>query len=177
MFDKYEMLLATFAVVGQEMSDLAIKAMVADLAPYDDQALAKSLQRCRRELKRITLSDIIERIDGEHPGPEEAWATMSQTINNERVSVAVTQQMMNAYAVAYNLPDDLVAARMAFKEKYQREVAESRARGERPEWFASYGTDRTGREEAQAKAAQLNLTASNSMALPRPTPPALPGNA
>lgn len=163
MFDKYEMLLATFAVVGQEMPDLGIKAMVSDLEGYDDEALAFALQRCRKELKRITLSDIIERVHGEHPGPEEAWAIMGPTISNERVSVAATQPMLTAYGVACKLGGDKVAGRLAFKEVYQRCVSEDRAAGKRPTWIASLGADSSGREEAQKKAESLNIAAKKSM--------------
>lgn len=167
MNDVYQMLLATFAVVDQPMSDLAIKAMAADLECYETHALAMALQRCRRELRRITLADIIERIEGEHPGVETAWATVSQCLNNESVSVVMTEQMAAAFGVARGLSDDHVAARMAFKESYQREVSQARSTGIKPHWFNSFGTEVTGREKAMRDAAKLNqLTASVMKALP-----------
>jgi hypothetical protein len=150
------MLAATYAVLDQEISDIGIKAVAHDLKDYDGQAVGMALTRCRKELRRMTLADIIERIPGEHPGAEEAWAIVSQTVNNETVSIAWTQPMQVAYGVAYNLPDDLVAARMAFKESYQREVSKARALNQRPVWQASLGFDPAGREQAQEKASSLN---------------------
>ena len=158
MLDIYQMLLATYAALDQPMSDIAIKTIAADLQQYDEQAIGQALTRCRKELRRVTLADIIDRIPGEHPGPEEAWAIVSKTINNEHVSVAWTEQMAAAYGVAYNLPDDAIAARMAFKEVYQRMVSDARAKGERPKWIASLGFDPSGREQAQKQAAKLMIT-------------------
>lgn len=160
-------LLATYAAVDQPMSDIALQAIAADLEQYELEAVAKSLARCRKELRRITLADIIERIDGEHPGTEAAWATVSQGIGNEAVSFTMTDEMAEAYGVARLLQDDHVAARMAFKETYQRAVSKSRAEGNRPQWFPSFGTDVAGRQEAMTRAIQLNaLTANNIKQLP-----------
>lgn len=175
MHDIYQMLLATFAVVGQEMPDIAIKAMAQDLSAYEIDSLAVALQRCRRELRKITLADIVERIPGEHIGPEEAWAKVSPTIDNERLSVAMTQPMLTAYGVVSKMGKDKVAARVAFKEVYMREVSKARAEGFRPHWITSFGTDETGRIECQQEAEKLNLLAAKAMpSLPAPDLKAIP---
>ena len=157
MLDVYQMLLATYAALDQPMSDIAIKTVAADLAQYDEQAIGQALTRCRNECRRITLADIIERIPGGHPGPQEAWAIVSKTINNEMISVAWTEQMAAAYGVAYNLPDDPIAGRMAFIESYQRFVSEARANGRPPHWVASLGFDSSTRETATTEAKSKNL--------------------
>lgn len=163
MNDLYQHLLATYAAVDQPMSDIAMRAIAADLECYELSAVAKALARCRKELRRITLTDIIERIDGEHPGVETSWATVSQGIGNESVSFAMTEEMAEAYGVARLLADDLVAARMSYKETYQRAVSKSRADGKRPHWFPSLGTDVSGRADAMKKAVNLNALASEAI--------------
>lgn len=163
MHDIYQMLLATFAVVGQEMPDLAIKAMAQDLSIYETDSLASALQRCRRELRKITLADIIERVPGEHIGSEEAWAIVAQTVGNERVSIALTQPMLTAYGVVSKMGKDKVAARVAFKEVYLREVSIARAAGFRPHWIASLGAENAGRQEAQERAVKMNLLSAKAM--------------
>lgn len=163
MYDIYEMLAATYAVLDQEMSDLGIKAVANDLKGYEHEAIATALTRCRKELRRMTLADIIQRIPGEHPGAEEAWAVVAQCLNNESVSVCWTQQMANAYGVAYNVGDDVVAGRMAFKEAYLREVSQARANNEKPVWFASYGTDSSAREKVMHDASKMNLLVNRSV--------------
>ncbi len=169
MNDLYQHLLATYAAVDQPMSDIALKAIAVDLQHYELDAVAKALARCRKELRRITLADIIERIDGEHPGPESAWATVSQAIGNESISLVLTDEMAEAYGVARSLSDDPVAARMAFKEHYQRAVSKARAEGKRPEWFPSLGTDPAGRHDVITKAIQMNaLTSENIRELEMP---------
>lgn len=169
MNDLYQHLLATFAAVDQPMSDLAIRAIAADLECYELEAVAKSLSRCRKELRRITLADIIEKIEGEHPGVEASWAIVSQGIGNESASFAMTDEMAEAFGVARLLSSDLVAARMSYKEVYQRAVSKARAAGKRPHWFASLGHDVQGRTRAFQQALSLNaLAAENIKALPKP---------
>ncbi len=65
---------ATFAVVGQEMPDIGLATIVSELQEYPLGDVLKALARCRKELRKITLADIIDRIPSGHPGIEEAWA-------------------------------------------------------------------------------------------------------
>lgn len=161
-----EMIAVTFAVIGQEASDIQIKMMASDLAHYSEEALAHALTRCRKELRgKMTLSDIIERIPGEHPPVEEAWSIVNQAIDNEGISLAMTQPMLTAYGAACRLSPDKISGRMAFKEVYLREVAEARARSQRPYWIPSLGTDEIGREDAKDRAEQLNISALKSLPL------------
>lgn len=104
-------------------------------------------------------SDVIGRLtprpenDG-RPGVEEAWALIPKT---ERESAVITDEMATAFGAAQELIDagDLIAARMAFKEVYQREVTASRAAGRPVHWFASLGHDVAARESALRKAVDL----------------------
>ena len=127
----HEAVTVTFAAVGQEMSDAAIALIARDLAEYPLPGVFASLARCRKELRRITLADILERIPGGHPGPEEAWGVIARALSDERVTVVWTDEMRQAFGAALNLSDDPIAARMAFKEVYVRLVNEARAERKR----------------------------------------------
>lgn len=146
----------TYAVIGQAMTDTELAMIVSDLAMYPPEGVLMALTRCRRELKRITLAEIIERIPGGHPGPEEAWGLVSKSLKNEAVSIVWTELMREAMGVAFALSDDPVAARMAFKETYQRVVSEARAQRKPPVWSASLGWDTHGRELAKIEAENRN---------------------
>lgn len=138
----------TYAVIGQPMTDTELAMVVSDLSTYKPESVIAALTRCRRELKRITLSDIIDRIPGAHPGVEEAWAIASIIMGNENATVAWTDEIREVYGVAAALADDLVAARMAFKEAYISRVGEARANGKYVSWSVSLGWDKQQREIA-----------------------------
>lgn len=138
----------TYEVIGQAMTDTELAMVASDLSVYPSAAVLTALTRCRRELKRITLSDIIDRVPGGHPGVEEAWAIAVTVMGNENATVVWTDEIREAYRVAAALTDDLVAARMAFKETYLARVGESRASGKLVSWSVSLGWDKQQREVA-----------------------------
>lgn len=90
---------------------------------------------------------------------EQAWAIVAKTMNDERVTVFWTPPMQRAFGAAMELQDDMVAARMAFKEVYNRELAEARSTGEGPTWQMSPGTDPTMRTAAIREALRLGRIA------------------
>jgi hypothetical protein len=121
-------------------------------------------------------SDILAKIEGEdlqdgRPGPEEAWA-MCQAAADEARTVVWTNEMARAWGIAWPLlhqHGDEVGARMAFKEVYQRLLAEARSQRDPVTWSPTLGTCATMREEAlrvAVDAGRLPLTA-----LPAPTSP------
>lgn len=136
-----EALMVTFEAVNDKKSDLAIAQIVTDLAGYPADDVLTALSRCRKELRRITLSDILDRIPGGHPGPEQAWALCSQAMHDETRSLIWSDEMREAYAAASAVDDDPVAARMAFKEVYMKAVAQSRDAQTPITWTLSRGTD------------------------------------
>lgn len=135
-----------FSFTGQTMPDAALAEMAKDLSGYPVADVAASLKRCRSELKSIKFSDILDRLPNGHPGPDEAWAIVSRGMNNEALTVVWTDQIREAYGVAHALADDSVAARVAFKEAYQRLISESRLRREKPSWSVSRGSDKADQE-------------------------------
>lgn len=146
----------TAELAGTQLSEAAARVFAADLAGYPPEQVVAALTRCRRELKgRLTVADVLSRIaesDG-RPGAEEAWAMMPR---DEAQSVVMTDEMAAAMGTALPLlrDGDAIAARMAFKEAYQREVQRAREEGRPPRWFASLGHDRSGREGVLREAVQ-----------------------
>ena len=103
-------------------------------------------------------SNIIEIIEAMHqdgrPGADEAWAMVPM---DEFASAVMTQEMAEALHIARPLLDagDKIAARMSFKEAYNRIVDANKRSGIKPSWFPSLGQDKEGREVALAEAVRL----------------------
>jgi hypothetical protein len=94
------------------------------------------------ELREIasTLSGVLN--DG-RPGPEEAWARMPKGERMEDDSVVWCEEERIAYGACRSLllDGDQVGARMAFKERYQKELAEARSHRRPVQWTISVGYD------------------------------------
>jgi predicted ester cyclase len=147
----------TAELTGTQLSKAAAEVFAADLAEHPAEAVLVALDRCRKEIRgRLTLADVIARIrenDG-RPGIEEAWAMLPRT---EAESAVLTDEMATAMGAAAPLlaEGDAIAARMAFKEVYSREVTAARAAGKPVRWFASMGHDTAGREAVVRQAVAL----------------------
>lgn len=171
--DLVESLKGTYAVIGQDITDLGLEVMASDLQSYPLERVQMALARCRKELKRLTLSDVLDRLPGHPPGPEEAWAIVSVSMRDEAVTIVWTDEMRQAFGIANALADDPVAARMAFKEHYLQLIGEARALGEIPKWSVSLGTDTHSRESAIAegvKQGRLSVAYAQKL-LPHPEDP------
>ncbi len=147
-----EAVAVTAELCGRQYTPAAAKAFIMDLEGFPEDAVIKSLRRCRMEVSGfLTVADVIKRIDDGRPGPEEAWSMVPK---DESGSVVWTQKMAEAFGVARSLIDigDLVAARMAFLEHYRAAVAASRDRREKPVWTPSLGYDASQREGALKEA-------------------------
>lgn len=143
-----EHLSATLGAMGQEVHDAALEIMARDLMAYPQPAVLSALARCRRELRKLALADILDRMPGGHPGPEEAWSICARCLNDEATTTVWTEEMRLAFGAASGLQDDPIAARMAFKEAYATNVAKARLEGRMPLWSISPGSDKSGRELA-----------------------------
>lgn len=157
--DSVETLLDALAVTaeltGTELTKAAARVMVADLQAYPLPQVLAALTRCRRELKgRLTLAAILERLDDGRPGPQEAWAMIPQ---DEAGSVVWTAEMAAAFGVAGPLlrQGQVIAARQAFVEVYERECARARTEVRAPRWTPSLGTDKALHSGALETAARL----------------------
>lgn len=90
------------------------------------------------------------------PGPEEAWARMPKGERAEDDTVIWCEEERAAYDACRSLilNGDQIGARMAFKERYERELAEARAEGRTVCWSISAGYDMEQRLSALASAVQ-----------------------
>ena len=138
----------TAELTGTVLSEAAILVMLDDLSRYPEPQVMGALTRCRRECKgRLSIADVLSRLDDGRPGVEEAWAMVPKA---ESESAVWTEEMAKAMPMVHDLLDagDAVAARMAFKEVYQRLCQEARDKGIPVSWSVSLGWDTSGREPA-----------------------------
>ena len=136
----------TSELCGRTFSEAAAKVFVSDLSAYPESQVMGALTRCRKEVRgMLTVQDVVSRLDDGRPGAEEAWSMIPQS---ESASTVWTAEMSQAFGVCLRLLDsgDKVAARMSFKETYQRMVSQAREKGKKVEWFVSLGHDPRGRE-------------------------------
>lgn len=165
----------TYAMLNQDATDVQIAATVAKLQDYPALDVQLALSRCQDELKKMSFSDILDRMPSGHPGPEVAWATIARSMGNEAITLVWTDQMREAYGVASQLADDPVQARMAFKEQYQESVKQARQAGTKPVWTVSLGHDVQGRELAVSEAvAKGQITYDHAKTLVPMLPPPSP---
>lgn len=146
--------MATAQIMGTDLAEDAARMFVSDLSEYQEPLVLQALTRCRREVKsRLTLADVVARIEDGRPGPNEAWAMLPRT---ERETVVWTDEMGVASSAAEPLLEagDQVAARMAFIEAYNREVTVARAERKPVKWTASLGWDKAGREPVLREAVE-----------------------
>lgn len=145
-------LAVTAELTGTQLSAAGARVMAGDLAPYPEHQVLGALARCRKEIKgRLTVADVVSRLDDGRPGPEEAWAMLPF---DERQTIVWTEEMAGAWGVALPLlaEGDRIAARMAFLESYRTRVQRARDAGSKVHWTVSFGHDQRGRDIALADA-------------------------
>ena len=141
-----EALAVTAELVGHDLSEAGARAFAEELAAFPVQQVLGALKRCRRECRhRLTVADVLERLEDGRPSAAEAFALVPL---DETKTVVLNDEISAAMGVAWELlrAGDRYAARQAFTAAYEREVARSRESGRSPSWFVSLGTDRLGRE-------------------------------
>lgn len=156
----------TAELLGTELSEVAARVFAQDLARFPEAQVLGSLQRCRREVRgRLSIADVISRLDDGRPGPEEAWAAIP---HDEYGSCVMTEEMSQAYGIAAPLLNggDEVGARMAFRESYTRLLQKARDESTPVRWFPSLGFDGSGRVSVIAEAVRLGrLSLEHSQSL------------
>lgn len=172
-----EVLVATAETLGTDIRPLAASMMADDLASYGRPVLAAALARVRSEAPtRLTLKAVIDAIDAlaGRPGANEAWAVALSALD-ERNTVVWTGEMAQAWAVALPIAQegDLIGARMAFKDAYERLVRNARELRLLPEVTVSEGWDNAGRAVAVEKAVALGYMTPDAATayLPAPVTP------
>lgn len=163
-------LAVTAELTGTQLSTAAARVMAEDVAQYPEQQVLKSLVRCRRELRgKLTIAEILSRLDDGRPGPEEAWARLPR---DESASAFWTEEMREAFFVCRSLLNDgdHVQARMAFLETYKAKVQLARDEGAPVSWSFSPGTDPFGRESAVRDALHRGLISAPAARALLPAP-------
>lgn len=154
---------ATAEAMGQTITANAAALMAADLADYTKDQLAQAMHAVRLENKgRLSLNAILQQLDrvcGRY-GAEEAWALAVQA-NDEAATVVWNDEISQAWEVVAPMArsKDLIGARMAFKQAYERITQQNRAVRRYPEVSVSIGWDRGKRIEAISLAHQQGLLA------------------
>lgn len=158
-------------------SETVATVFIEDLAGYPESQVLAALKRCRlAHTGRLTVADVLSRLEDGRPGVETAWAQVA-TRTDERKSLAWCEEMRVAWATALPLLNagDAIAARMAFKEEYTRLLTAARRERTPPQWSLTLGSDPDQREQVvTAAAAQGLITAAHAVTLlpyhPPPTP-------
>ena len=137
----------TFELCGTGLSREHFQVIEHRLSQYSEQAISTALDKCLDQVRgRLSIADIIDRIPhepNERPGPDEAWASLTKTVAE---SVCWTAEQAEACALVSHLLDiDPVAARMAFREAYNRLCQAALDRGDPVVWSLSVGTSKSHR--------------------------------
>lgn len=125
------------------------------------KAFSEYAMRGKFAPKPADILEIIDRLNPDgRPTAEEAWAAIPR---DEMTSAVMTTEMADAMHVAQPLLNegDQVAARMAFKDSYNRIVDENRRTGVAVKWFPSLGHDSQCRDKVLAEAVRLGRISAN----------------
>jgi hypothetical protein len=149
---------------GEKLTEERQEIYCAGLAEFPQNRLDVAFRRARYELKWFPklaeLRELAGAVPGGsndgRPGPEEAWAKMPKGERIEEDSVVWCEEERIAYGACRSLllDGDQIAARMAFKERYEREVAAARSQGTPVRWTISAGYDVGHRLSMLAKAVE-----------------------
>lgn len=160
----------TIAIYWRGLADLELDQVRAALNAHAQDPQAGQFMPKIADIRRQIEAG---RDDG-HPGPDEAWS-IAIGARHEGATVVWTDQIAGAFfQVALPLLDegDKIAARKAFLERYERDIAEARRAGVVARWQASFGGDPEQRRQAIEQAAQLGRLTQEQVA--RLLPPAAP---
>lgn len=149
-----EAVAVTAELCGRVFTTPAARVFVSDLAAYPEHQVLGALRRCRREVKGVlSVQDVVSRLDDGRLGAEEAWAMLPKS---ESDSVVWTVEMAEALRAAQPLLDDgdRVGARMAFKQAYDRLVAQARDAARPADWQVSLGHSPRSRDDALREAVE-----------------------
>lgn len=160
-------LAVTAEITGTQFSEAAARVFAQDIARYPEDQVLGALDRCRREVRgRLTVADVVTRLDDGRPAPDEAWAMLP---HDERQSVVWTDEMSRAWGIASAL-EDRIAARMAFLVSYKRMVQDARDCAQPVKWWASLGSDARGRQAALEDAVRLGRISAPAASALLPAP-------
>jgi hypothetical protein len=156
-----EIVQATLGLYRSEANTSVLKLWWAVLSRYEINQVRQGFERfvSSKDSKFAPVpANIIDAIEANcpdgRPGADEAWAMIPM---DEYASAVMTQEMAEALHIAQPLLDagDKIAARMSFREAYNRIVDANKRNGVKPSWFPSLGQDKEGRDIVLADAVRL----------------------
>ncbi|HET9408805.1 MAG TPA: hypothetical protein VFO39_16305 [Candidatus Sulfotelmatobacter sp.] len=149
---------------GEPLTEERQEIYCAGLADISKDRLQTCFRRARYELKwfpklaelRELAGALPSEIADGRPGPEEAWARMPKGERMDEDSVVWCEEERIAYGACRSLlrEGDHIGARMAFKERYEKELAEVRSQRRPAQWTLSAGYDMNHRLATLATAVQ-----------------------
>lgn len=164
-----QILTATMEALSKSVTPAAVGLWWSVLRDYDLDAVRKAFSRHLQTSKfPPTPAEILEQVRGSDGRPEanEAWAIAPKT---EAETACWTDEIRDAWGIASELyAEDPVGARMAFRDAYERLVAEARREGRPVRWSMTMGHDVEGRDEPiRAAVAAGRITFDQSVVLLR----------
>lgn len=146
-----------------DMSDSKLEMFAGDLATTSPEDIAAAWRVYRSRPENVfmpTPAQLKALVPDGRPSANEAWGMMP---HDESQTVVWTTEMAKAWSVAVPLlsQGERRGAFFAFKESYEKSVAEAKASGAPPKWQVSLGFDPAGRVDAVKQAVdQGRLTIS-----------------
>lgn len=130
---------------GTQLSVEAAKVFAMKLETFPKGAVLKAIDRAMEECKgRLTLADVISRIEDGRPSADEAWGMIPKSEHDTSVC---TPEMLRAMSgISDMIENDPIPARMAFKAAYEREVRAARSESKPLVWHISIGWSASGRD-------------------------------
>ena len=174
-------LILTAEVCSTKWSKAAAALVYEALRKYPEDLVLAALERCRSEVRWLSLVEILERIEDNRPSPNEAWAQVAGA--TEQVTIATTDEVLLAYqavsrrispAVPSLMESDPIAARVAFLEAYKGIVARNKLAGLFPRPEMSLGLDLEGRKHALQAGVERGFLTPDEAAVRGLLPPGEP---
>lgn len=129
---------------GTNLSVEAAKVFAMKLEAFPKGPVLMAIDRAMEECKgRLTLADVISRIDDGRPSADEAWGMIPKSEHD--TAVCTTEMMRAMSGIAGMIEDDPIPGRMAFKAAYEREVRQARSTNRPIEWEITLGWSQSGR--------------------------------
>ena len=150
-----ELMIATASVYSKDISPQMLSMFWGILQDFDFEDVRAAFSAHLRKSKFFpTPAEILFYMPGakSHVGADEAWAIALKSMDEEE-TVVWTQQILEARAIAWDVfvRGDEIAARMAFKDAYNRLVASAPP----PVWNVSLGFDAEQRITAINRAVDM----------------------
>ncbi len=167
----------TADVYGKEIKNERIAIYWSALKHRDMADVKSALNRHIQDAERGRFFPLPADIAAQLPQEASAWLTADEAWaacpKDEGVSAAMCDEIAASLGIAKDLIDmgDMIAARRAFIDHYNRLTDEAKRESRKPKWWASLGHDKDGRHKAKVEIVERNnlmLPPSERLALPEP---------